>query len=91
MTIVQVLLQITWFYTRGQLQATGQCNRVGGWRTPVESNAEKNALGYFYWLVAGTTDSQLGDGVKQSQPNNRYLAGLDSPMGTVHGLSKYPI
>lgn len=80
-------------YTRNQLQATGQL-QPGGWMggLRVESlrNAEKNALGYFYWLVAGTTDSQLGDGVKQPQPNNRYLAGLDSPMGTVHGLSKYP-
>ena len=52
--------------------------------------AEEIAQGYFYWLVAGTTDSQLGEGVKQPEPNNRYLAGLDSPMGTVHGLSKYP-
>lgn len=80
-------------YTRKQLQATGQL-QLGGWMggLRVESlrNAEKNALGYFYWLVAGTTDSQLGDGVKQPQPHNRYLAGLDSPMGTVHGLSKYP-
>lgn len=80
-------------YTRKQLQATGQL-QPGGWKggLRVESlrNAEKIAKGYFYWLVAGTTDSQLGDGVKQPQPNNRYLAGLDSPMGTAHGLSKYP-
>jgi hypothetical protein len=80
-------------YTRNQLQATGQL-QPGGWMggLRVESlrNAELNALGYFYWLVAGTTDSQLGEGVKQPEPNNRYLTGLDSPMGTVHGLSKYP-
>jgi hypothetical protein len=40
--------------------------------------------------VAGTTDSQLGDGVKQPAPNHRFLSGLDAPMGTEHGLSKYP-
>jgi hypothetical protein len=79
--------------TRDQLQATNQL-QPGGWtgglRTESLRSAEELAQGYFYWLVAGTTDSQLGDGVKQPQPNNRYLAGLDSPMGTVHGLSKYP-
>jgi len=80
-------------YTRNQLQATGQL-KPGGWmgglRTESLRKAEEIAKGYFYWLVAGITDSQLEDGVKQPQPNNRYLAGLDSPMGTVHGLSKYP-
>ncbi|NET05461.1 MAG: FAD-dependent oxidoreductase [Merismopedia sp. SIO2A8] len=80
-------------YTRQQLQATGQL-QPGGWmgglRTETLRRGEENALGYFYWLVAGTTDSQLGDGVKQPHPNHRYLSGLDSPMGTVHGLSKYP-
>jgi len=43
-----------------------------------------------YWLVEGITDSQLGDGVKVPHLNNRYLSGFDSPMGTAHGLSKYP-
>jgi len=80
-------------YTRNQLQTTGQL-QPGGWMggLRVESlrSAEEIAQGYFYWLVAGTTDSQLGEGVKQPEPNNRYLAGLNSPMGTVHGLSKYP-
>ncbi len=80
-------------YTRNQLQATGQL-QPGGWMggLRVESlhHAEEIAQGYFYWLVAGTTDSQLGANVKQPAPNNRYLTGLDSPMGTVHGLSKYP-
>ncbi|MBW4614704.1 MAG: FAD-dependent oxidoreductase [Desmonostoc vinosum HA7617-LM4] len=80
-------------YTRQQLQATGQL-KPGGWmgglRTATLRNAEENALSYYYWLVAGTTDSQLGTGVKQPQSNNRFLFGLDSPMGTVHGLSKYP-
>ena len=80
-------------YTRSQLQATGQLQPsgwMGGLRVESLRNAETIANGYFYWLVAGTTDSQLGDGVKQPQPNNRQLRGLDSPMGTVHGLSKYP-
>jgi hypothetical protein len=80
-------------YTRNQLQASGQLlpgNWLGGLRTESLRKGEEHAIAYFYWLVTGTTDSQLGDGVKQPQPNNRYLSGLDSPMGTVHGLSKYP-
>ena len=80
-------------YSRDQLQATGQLSPggwMGGLRTESLRHAEEKAKGYFYWLVAGTTDSQLGEGVKQPQPNNRYLSGLDSPMGTAHGLSKYP-
>lgn len=80
-------------YTRQQLQATGQL-KPGGWmgglRTETLRKAEENALSFYYWLVAGTTDSQLGEGVKQPQPNNRLLTGINSPMGTVHGLSKYP-
>jgi hypothetical protein len=63
---------------------------MGGLRTESLGNGEEKAQGYFYWLVEGTTDSRLGDGVKKPQPNNRYLSGLDAPMGTVHGLSKYP-
>lgn len=80
-------------YTRQQLQATGQL-QPGGWlgglRTETFRKGEENALAYYYWLVAGNTDSQLGAGVKQPQPNNRLLTGINSPMGTVHGLSKYP-
>jgi hypothetical protein len=80
-------------YTRDQLRATGQL-QPGGWmgglRTESLRKAEEKAFAYYYWLVAGTTDSQLGKGVKQPQPNNRFLSGLNSPMGTVHGLSKYP-
>jgi hypothetical protein len=80
-------------YTRQQLMATGQL-QPGGWlgglRTETLKKGEEHALGYFYWLVQGTTDSQLGEGVKKPNPNNRLLTGLDSPMGTVHGLSKYP-
>ncbi|WP_071191212.1 FAD-dependent oxidoreductase [Trichormus sp. NMC-1] len=80
-------------YTRQQLQASGQL-QPGGWmgglRTETFRKGEENALSYFYWLYAGTTDSQLGEGVKKPYPNNRLLTGLNSPMGTVHGLSKYP-
>lgn len=80
-------------YTRNQLQATGQL-KPGGWmgglRTETLRKGEENALGFYYWLVMGTTDSQLGDGVKKPDTSHRFLAGLDSPMGTVHGLSKYP-
>jgi hypothetical protein len=80
-------------YTSNQLQALGQL-QPGGWmgglRVDALRKAEEHALGFYYWLVAGTTDSQLGDGVKETHPNYRFLAGLDSPMGTAHGLSKYP-
>ncbi|MEO0836730.1 MAG: FAD-dependent oxidoreductase [Cyanobacteria bacterium J06642_3] len=80
-------------YTREQLSSLGQLEPggwMGGLRTRTLARGEDHALGYFYWLVRGTTDSQLGDGVKKPQPNHRFLKGLDSPMGTVHGLSKYP-
>ncbi|NEQ14014.1 MAG: FAD-dependent oxidoreductase [Moorea sp. SIO3E2] len=80
-------------YTRRQLRTSGQLapgGWMGGLRTESLRKGEENALGYYYWLVAGTTDSQLGDGVKEPHPNHRYLTGLDSPMGTMHGLSKYP-
>jgi hypothetical protein len=80
-------------YTREQLEASGQLEPggwLGGLRTEALQKGEENALGYFYWLVEGDTDSQLGEGVKQPDPNHRYLSGLDSPMGTAHGLSKYP-
>ena len=80
-------------YTRQQLQATGQLNSgswMGGLRTEALRKAEEIAFGYYYWLVKGTTDSQLGEGVKKPHPNQIFLKGLDSPMGTVHGLSKYP-
>lgn len=80
-------------YTREQLQTTGQL-QPGGWmgglRAETLRRGEEHAKGYFYWLVTGTTDSQLGNGVKKPYPNNRLLSGFDSPMGTVHGLSKYP-
>lgn len=80
-------------YTEQQLEAMGQL-QPGGWlgglRVDALRKAEEHALGFYYWLVAGTTDSQLGDGFKELHPNYRFLSGLDSPMGTAHGLSKYP-
>jgi len=80
-------------YSRDQLQSAGQLNPggwLGGLRTDTLRAGEELALGYYYWFVEGITDSQLGAGVKQPAPNHRLLTGLESPMGTVHGLSKYP-
>ena len=80
-------------YSRDQLLQSGQLSPggwMGGLRAETLQKGEENALGYYYWLVAGTTDSQLGEGVKTPNPHHRYISGLDSPMGTVHGLSKYP-
>ncbi len=80
-------------FTRDQLTATGQLDPggwLGGLRTETLARGEENAIGFFYWLVQGTTDSQLGDGVKQPQPYHQFMAGFDAPMGTAHGLSKYP-
>lgn len=80
-------------YTKQQLKQTGQLNPnswMGGLRQDALRKGEENALGYYYWLVKGTTDSQLGEGVKKPHPNQVFLKGLDSPMGTAHGLSKYP-
>jgi hypothetical protein len=80
-------------YTRQELKSVGQL-QPGGWlgglRTETLRKGEENSLAYYYWLVAGNTDSQLGAGVKHPQPNNRLLTGFNSPMGTAHGLSKYP-
>ena len=80
-------------YTREQLEANGQLapdGWQGGLRVETLGYGEEHALGFFHWLVAGTTDSQLGEGVKEPHPNYKFLSGLDSPMGTEHGLSKYP-
>jgi hypothetical protein len=80
-------------YDRDQLQQRGELN-LGGWmgglRAETLRRGEENAIAYYHWLVAGTTDSQLGDRVKQPAPNHRYVTGFDSPIGTAHGLSKYP-
>ncbi len=85
---------------RSQLQSSGQLQQggwMGGLRTDTLRKGEENAIGFYYWLVAGTTDSRANPDPKSSNywvktpnPNQRYIAGLDSPMGTAHGLSKYP-
>ncbi len=80
-------------YSRQQLLATGQLTPggwMGGLRTDALRKGEEIALGFYYWLVADTSDSQLSPSQKRPEPNHRLLTGLDSPMGTVHGLSKYP-
>jgi len=80
-------------YSRDQLQKTGQLIRngwLGGLRVDTLRKGEEIALGFYYWLVADTTDSQTKPSLKQVSPNHRLLTGLDSPMGTLHGLSKYP-
>ncbi|WP_017297952.1 FAD-dependent oxidoreductase [Nodosilinea nodulosa] len=79
--------------TEDQLKASGQLEPggwLGGLRTDTLRKGEENAIGFFYWLTTGTTDSQIDDSWKEPEPFNRYMMGLDSPMGTAHGLSKYP-
>ncbi len=84
-------------YSREQLEETDQLE-PGGWRGGLRQDAlqsgEELSLGFFHWLVAGTTDSQeeaQADGLpKMPHPAHRLMTGLDSPMGTQHGLSKYP-
>jgi hypothetical protein len=79
--------------SRQQLEATGQLQPgqwLGGLRVSTLQAGEENALAFYYWLVEGTTDSLLGFGIKQPHPNHRFLSGLSSPLGTAHGLSKYP-
>ena len=80
-------------YTRDQLQQTGQLQPgqwQGGLRVESLQNAEEIALGFYHWLAAGTTDAKLGNDAKKPNPNNILLTGLDSPMGTKHGMSKFP-
>ncbi len=80
-------------YSRDQLKTLGQLEKggwMGGLRASTLEQAELLAKGYFYWLVAGTTDSQLKDIPKTPNPKHIFLTGLDAPMGTIHGLSKYP-
>ncbi|MCJ2543556.1 FAD-dependent oxidoreductase [Thermostichus vulcanus] len=83
--------------TDAQLQASGQLD-PGGWMGGLRPEAllrgEQHAKGFFYWLVAGTTDFLL----QQEDPTFQkdyylrygYLEGADSPMGSASGLSKYP-
>jgi len=79
--------------SRQQLLATRQLTPggwMGGLRIDALRKGEEIALGFYYWLVADTSDSQLSPSQKRPEPNHRLLTGLDSPMGTMHGLSKYP-
>lgn len=77
--------------TRDQLLANGQLQDwQGGLRIASLQGGEELAQGYFHWLIAGTTDSKVADHPKQPWPNLKYLQGLESPMGTAHGLSKFP-
>ncbi|WP_271253822.1 FAD-dependent oxidoreductase [Pseudanabaena sp. Chao 1811] len=80
-------------YSREQLLQSGQLEPngwMGGLRQETLKSGEEIALGFYYWLVAGTTDSQQKTNWKKPFPNHRLLTGFDSPMGTLHGLSKYP-
>ena len=85
---------------RAQLQTASQL-QPGGWmgglRTDTLRKGEEAAVGFYHWLVAGTTDSRANPDpkspnywAKTPNPNQRYLAGFATPMGTAHGLSKYP-
>ncbi len=83
--------------TQQQLEAQGQMtkgNWRGGLRSSALANAETHAYGYYYWLVKGTTDAQIQKVNPQySKPyflQYAFLKGADSPMGTEHGLSRYP-
>lgn len=76
--------------SRDQLRSMGQLDPggwQGGFRVSGLRGGEEQALGFFYWFHSGTTDAKLP--LKKPYPNIRYLQGLDSPMGTAHGLSKY--
>ncbi|MBE9063285.1 FAD-dependent oxidoreductase [cf. Phormidesmis sp. LEGE 11477] len=80
-------------FSADQLATTGQLEPggwLGGLRVDALRKAEENAFSYYYWLVEGDTDSQLGPNVKTPAPNHRFISGFDAPMGTAHGLSKYP-
>ena len=77
--------------SRDQLRASGQLDPdswMGGFRVSGLRSGEEQAIGFFHWFHSGTTDAKQP--IKKPFPNLRYLTGLDSPMGTVHGLSKYP-
>lgn len=83
--------------TQQQLEAQGQLtkgNWRGGLRSSALADAETHAYGYYYWLVTGTTDAQIQKVNPQySKPyflQYAFLKGADSPMGTEHGLSRYP-
>ncbi len=77
--------------SRNQLRKSGQLepgNWLGGLRTSALRGGEEQAIGFFHWLQSGTTDAKKLP--RKPIPNVRYLTGIESPMGTQHGLSKYP-
>ncbi|MGA7952739.1 MAG: FAD-dependent oxidoreductase [Gloeobacterales cyanobacterium] len=83
--------------TQQQLEAQGQLkkgNWRGGLRSSALADAETHAFGYYYWLVKGTTDAQIEKvNPEYHKPyflQYAFLKGADSPMGTEHGLSRYP-
>lgn len=77
--------------SRKQLMESRQLE-LGGWlgglRLSALQGGEEQAIGFFHWLQSGTTDAKKLP--RKPIPNIRYLTGIDSPMGTLHGLSKYP-
>ena len=76
-----------------QLAESGQLSPggwLGGLRVDTLRKGEENAYSYYHWLTTGDTDSQLGEGIKEPNPNHNFVSGLDAPMGTAHGLSKHP-
>lgn len=80
-------------YTAEQLAETGQLEPggwMGGLRQETLERGEENALSFYYWFLIGITDSQLNDSLKEPTLNSRLLKGYESPMGTAHGLSKFP-
>ncbi|MBC8120978.1 MAG: FAD-dependent oxidoreductase, partial [Gemmatimonadaceae bacterium] len=88
---------LNFILTEAQLRSEGQLQKGqwrGGLRPEALAMAETHAFGYFYWLVAGRTDSQLQkldpNFEKPQYPNHVLLTGASSPMGTEHGLSRYP-
>lgn len=80
-------------YSHEQLETAGQLEPggwLGGLRVDTLRRGEENAFSYYYWLVAGLTDSQLGYGIKDVDLRHQFLEGFDAPMNTAHGLSKFP-
>ena len=77
--------------SRNQLRDSGQLEPggwLGGLRPAALKGAEEQAIGFFYWFQSGTSDAKQLP--RKPFPNVRFLRGIESPMGTVHGLSKYP-
>ena len=77
--------------SRNQLRESGQLEPggwLGGLRTAGLKGAEEQAIGFFYWFQSGVSDAKKLP--KKPFPNVRFLTGIESPMGTVHGLSKHP-